>query len=96
MDIGGWARVVARLLRPEGLLYVFDGHPLTWVWDSEAPEFRLDPQYGDNFSETVAVSEDWPAQYMPASAGPLGPPPRSCLPRCLTPCNEKVAVCRQQ
>jgi SAM-dependent methyltransferase len=68
MDIQAWAQVVARLLRPGGRLYVFEGHPLTWVWDGEATEFRLDPQYGDYFSTTVAVSQDWPGQYMPASA----------------------------
>ena len=73
MNIEGWAQVVARLLRPGGRLYVFDGHPLTWVWDSEATTYRLDPQYGDYFSETIAVSDEWPAQYMPASA--LAVPP---------------------
>jgi SAM-dependent methyltransferase len=68
MDIEAWATVVARLLRPGARLYVFDGHPLTWVWDNQATQLRLDPQYGDYFSQTVAVSDDWPAQYMPASA----------------------------
>jgi SAM-dependent methyltransferase len=68
MDIEAWARVVARLLKPGGRLYVFDAHPLTWVWDNNATEFRLDPKYGDYFSEAVAVSQDWPSQYMPESA----------------------------
>ena len=51
MDIVAWARVVARLLAPRGLLYVFEGHPLDWVWDVEAPEYRLDPVHGDYFDE---------------------------------------------
>jgi SAM-dependent methyltransferase len=51
MDLEAWARVVARLLAPEGLLYVFEGHPLDWVWDSEAPEYRLDNTYGDYFDD---------------------------------------------
>lgn len=28
MDVGAWARVVARLLKPGGRLYLFEGHPL--------------------------------------------------------------------
>jgi SAM-dependent methyltransferase len=36
-DIGTWARVVAALLRPGGLLYFADGHPAAWVLDDAAP-----------------------------------------------------------
>ena len=41
LDLAGWAQVVKRLLTPTGRLYVFEGHPLTWVWDQQATEFRL-------------------------------------------------------
>jgi hypothetical protein len=37
MDMEAWARVVARLLAPGGLLYVFEGHPLDGVWDVDGP-----------------------------------------------------------
>src|SRR5205807_176784 len=40
LDIAAWANVVARLLKPGGRLYVFEGHPLDWVWDCEAAEFK--------------------------------------------------------
>jgi hypothetical protein len=53
MDLGDWARVVARLLVPGGRLYVFEGHPLAWIFDVEAAEIRLDPVYGDYFAETL-------------------------------------------
>src|SRR5205085_10557739 len=36
MDLPAWAGVVARLLKPGGRLYVFEGHPLAWVWDPKA------------------------------------------------------------
>jgi SAM-dependent methyltransferase len=74
MDIAAWARVVARLLRPgSGRLYVFEGHPLSRIWDMEAAELRLDPdpRYGDYFSDAIAVDQGWPPQYIPPQ--PLPP-----------------------
>ena len=59
MDIGAWARVVERLLKPGGKLYVFEGHPLDWVWDMEASEYRLDLVRGDYFSEQL-TDQRWP------------------------------------
>lgn len=56
-DMDGWAGVVARLLTPGGRLYVFEGHPLTWVWDTEASELRLDPVYGDYFQTTAQANQ---------------------------------------
>ena len=64
IDLAGWARVVKRLLTPTGRLYVFEGHPLTWVWDQQATEFRLSEEYGDYFAEQVDVSQGWPATYI--------------------------------
>jgi len=56
-DVDAWASVVARLLAPRGCLYVFEGHPLNWVWDGEASEYRIDPApgYGDYFSGTTGT-----------------------------------------
>ena len=59
MDIGAWAQVIERLLKPGGKLYVFEGHPLDWVWDMEASEYRLDPLRGDYFSEQLTDLR-WP------------------------------------
>jgi SAM-dependent methyltransferase len=63
-DIEGWARVVARLLAPGGRLYLFEGHPITWILDPAAAEFRLDPRYGDYFSERAEADQGWPAEYI--------------------------------
>lgn len=59
MDIGAWGRVVAGLLPPGGKLYIFEGHPLDWVWDMEASEYRLDTVRGDYFSEKLS-DQRWP------------------------------------
>jgi Methylase involved in ubiquinone/menaquinone biosynthesis len=64
-DIDAWAAVAARLLKPGGgQLFVYDGHPLAWVWDMEADHFALDPVYGDYFSREVVADQGWPEQYI--------------------------------
>jgi SAM-dependent methyltransferase len=35
-DISGWARIVAALLHPGGLLYLAEGHPAAYVFDDAA------------------------------------------------------------
>jgi SAM-dependent methyltransferase len=67
MDINAWAHVVVRLLRPDGgRLYLFEGHPLDWVWDHASAELKLDPdpRYGNYFSETISIDQGWPTQYI--------------------------------
>jgi SAM-dependent methyltransferase len=51
MDIGAWAQVVARLLVPNGLFFVYESHPLDWVWDTSTTEYTLDPEHGDYFAQ---------------------------------------------
>lgn len=65
-DIAGWARVVARLLAPGGRFYLFEGHPLTWIFDQDAAEPRLDPRYGDYFSEQAEADQGWSDAYIGA------------------------------
>jgi SAM-dependent methyltransferase len=71
MDIRAWARVVARLLKPGGRLYLFEGHPLDWVWDTEAETFQFHPEHGYYFSEALD-GECWPAPFIERSALPSG------------------------
>jgi SAM-dependent methyltransferase len=72
MDLPAWARVVARLLKPGGRLYIFEGHPLDWLWDLNATELRLDPEppFGNYFSHEVGIMQGWSEQYIPADAVP--------------------------
>ncbi len=70
MDIAAWARVVERLLKPGGKLYVYEGHPLDWVWDLEATTYQMDshPPLGDYFSEATDENKGWPETYIPPEA----------------------------
>jgi ubiquinone/menaquinone biosynthesis C-methylase UbiE len=60
MDLQAWAAVVARLLKPGGRLYVFEGHPLDWVWDMQAETYQFSKQTGEYFGELVATDRGWP------------------------------------
>jgi SAM-dependent methyltransferase len=60
VDLRAWAQVVMRLLRPGGRLLIFEGHPLDWVWDKSALDFRFDPHDGHYFSDREA-SHRWPS-----------------------------------
>ncbi|AVT37602.1 bifunctional 2-polyprenyl-6-hydroxyphenol methylase/3-demethylubiquinol 3-O-methyltransferase UbiG [Plantactinospora sp. BB1] len=46
-DLTAWARDVARLLRPGGHLFVYEGHPAVplWSWDPDEPRIRPDRSY---------------------------------------------------
>ncbi len=64
MDIEGWAKVVARLLKPGGVLYLFEGHPFTYCFNMKARELAIDPIYQGYFSTVPYVSQDWPENYI--------------------------------
>lgn len=65
-DLAAWAGVVTRLLRPGGRLLIFEGHPLDWVWDKSASDFRFDPHDGHYFSDREA-SHGWPGPLLGAA-----------------------------
>ncbi|XVU29474.1 class I SAM-dependent methyltransferase [Actinoplanes sp. CA-054009] len=46
-DIDAWATEMARLLRPGGHLFLYEGHPATelWTWDLDQPRIRPDRDY---------------------------------------------------
>jgi len=64
MDIEAWAQVPARLLKPGGRLYIYEEHPINWVWDKSATEHRLDPEYGDYFDPQIHRDKGWPETYI--------------------------------
>jgi SAM-dependent methyltransferase len=59
-DIDAWARVVARLVRPGGRLFLFEGHPLNMLWADEATDvvLRHDRDY---FASGARGNDDFPA-----------------------------------
>jgi SAM-dependent methyltransferase len=41
LDLDAWAAVVSRLLAPQGRVFVFEGHPLDFLWETDADQFVL-------------------------------------------------------
>lgn len=66
-DLDAWAREVARLIRPWGHLFVYEGHPAVplWTWDADFPRIRADRGYfershiNDTFPGNGAVEWQW-------------------------------------
>lgn len=40
-DVARWARVAAACIRPGGLLYVYEGHPMLWALDERRSDGQL-------------------------------------------------------
>lgn len=64
MDIEAWAKVIARILKPGGALYLFEGHPITYCFDMKAAELKIDPIYQGYFYDDTYASQDWPDTYV--------------------------------
>ena len=62
-DLERWAAVVTRLLVPGGRFFLFEGHPLNWVWDTDARHVRLreDASY---FATSPRANTDFPGRYL--------------------------------
>lgn len=66
-DIDAWAREVARLLRPGGHLFVYDGHPAFALWSWDPDEARIRPDRGyfmrsypcDSYPANGATEYQW-------------------------------------
>src|SRR5262249_51702722 len=63
----------ARLLKPGGRLFVFEGHPLDWVWDNDAPTYQLDTEHGDYFSAALN-DRRWPMPFLNHQRRPADAP----------------------
>ncbi|TCC19662.1 class I SAM-dependent methyltransferase [Kribbella speibonae] len=66
-DIDAWARDAARVVRPGGHLFVYEGHPAVplWTWDEDEPRIRPDRSYfaeshvNDTFPGNGAQEWQW-------------------------------------
>lgn len=72
MDLRAWAKVIARLLRPGGRVFIFEGHPLDALWEREADllELRQDAGY---FDRSPRESPGFPADVLERKLGPHRP-----------------------
>jgi SAM-dependent methyltransferase len=59
-DVGAWALEAARLLRPGGHLFVYEGHPAVplWTWDEDTPGIRA----GRSYFARSHVNDTFPAR----------------------------------
>lgn len=60
-DIDAWAGVVARLLKPGGVVSVFDNHPVIYFFDPDAADWRLLTVDYFAYNDT---SQGWGAGYI--------------------------------
>jgi SAM-dependent methyltransferase len=60
-DLEAWAQVVARLLKPGGIVHVFDDHPVIWLFDESAETFVPS---GYDYFHHAERSRGWPATYI--------------------------------
>ena len=58
-DLERWAGVIARLLRPGGRFFIYEGHPLNWVWQEEATSHV--PGRNGYFAAQARPNEGFPA-----------------------------------
>jgi hypothetical protein len=75
MDLDAWAAVVSRLLKPGGKLFLFEGHPLDFLWDEDQTTFVLragasyfrsepSPERGFPFAAASRVAPSKPVRLM--------------------------------
>jgi SAM-dependent methyltransferase len=61
-DLTTWGKTVARLLRPGGVVHVFDDHPSSLMFDPEGSSFAVLPGF-NYFSRSEGV-RGWPSSYI--------------------------------
>ena len=78
-DIEGWAGVCARLLKPGGIVTVFDNHPVVYLFDPDADHIRF---LGiDYFDTPRALKAGAPTTSAKRSGRPRSSRPRSSSAR---------------
>ncbi len=60
-DLEGWGQVIARLLKPEGVVSVFDGHPFTWLFKAESTHYEYS---GITYFRHCDSGAGWPDTYI--------------------------------
>jgi SAM-dependent methyltransferase len=66
-DLVPWGKVIARLLKPGGILHLFDDHPVAWLFNPDAETLVAS---GLDYFRHSEVSRGWPETYI----GNLGKP----------------------
>ncbi|MBK7963518.1 MAG: class I SAM-dependent methyltransferase [Bdellovibrionales bacterium] len=64
MDIQAWAKLIFRTLKPGGRFLIFEGHPVTYFFDTAASELKFDPEFEGYFSRKIYESQGWTPAYV--------------------------------
>lgn len=67
-DLEGWASVIARLLKPNGVVHILDDHPASWLFDQES---KVVTAAGTSYFGYAESSQGWGPTYI----GQLDKPP---------------------
>jgi SAM-dependent methyltransferase len=76
MDLTPWAALIHRLLRPNGQVFVFEGHPLDALWDTEAAALQFGPQNAGYFDTRPLASVGFPGSVVTRETGGAADRPR--------------------
>lgn len=71
-NLDRWAAAAAALLEPRGHLFIFEGHPLTDLWDREASDLRL-RDGASYFDDDPREAPGFPADVVERALGPDRP-----------------------
>lgn len=63
-DLDRWSQTIVRLLKPGGLLYVFEGHPFTYVFDTKSKNLQIDPEFMGYFYDKPYTTKGWTKEYV--------------------------------
>ena len=69
-DLDAWARVVRRLLSPDGRFVCFEGHPAEWLFDADEDGRLVATDY--DYFGGVEASRGWAPEYIDRLAIPDG------------------------
>lgn len=65
MDIKAWAAVVKRLLKPGGCVYIFEAHPISYLWRGDVDYYQLEEGWlGDYFDKRLYESKGFANEYI--------------------------------
>lgn len=65
-DLGGYAKTIARLLKPGGIYHILDDHPAAWLFDMDAETYVYS---GVSYFSYFESGMGWPSTYIGDSIG---------------------------
>ena len=64
MDIRAWAKAVYNTLKKGGMFYMFECHPITFMFDMNASTLQFDAEFEGYFANKIYSSQGWTESYV--------------------------------